>query len=80
MLEGSMRERQLNIRLSVAEHYALNAASLFRMLVKREFDSLNGGAGGTSAAILRDNLAGHADPKRTQPLAVPVPKKKSPKK
>jgi predicted DNA-binding protein len=47
----TMREKQLNIRLSpeesqrleaVAEHYSLSAAAVLRMLVKREHDSLFG--------------------------------------
>jgi len=47
--DNSMREKQLNIRLSpeeaarleaVAEHYSLSAAAVLRMLVKREHDSL----------------------------------------
>jgi predicted DNA-binding protein len=46
---SSMREKQLNIRLSpeeaarlemVAAHYSLSAAAVLRMLVKREHDSL----------------------------------------
>lgn len=45
----TMREKQLNIRMSpeeaqrldaVAEHYSLSAAAVLRMLVKREHDSL----------------------------------------
>jgi len=44
-----MREKTFNIRMSAEEsarmeavsaHYALNAASLIRMLIKREADSL----------------------------------------
>lgn len=47
--DGSMREKQLNIRLSpeeaarlemVAGHYSLSAAAVLRMLVKREHDIL----------------------------------------
>jgi predicted DNA-binding protein len=44
---ATMREKQLNIRLSdeeserlefVAQHHGLNGANLFRMLLKREAD------------------------------------------
>ncbi|MEO7032742.1 MAG: hypothetical protein ABI548_02840 [Polyangiaceae bacterium] len=47
--DNSMREKQLNIRLSpeeaarleaIAEHYSLSAAAVLRMLVKREHDTL----------------------------------------
>ena len=47
--DNSMREKQLNIRLSpeeaerldaVAAHYSLSAAAVLRMLVKREHDGL----------------------------------------
>jgi hypothetical protein len=47
--DNSMREKQLNIRLSpeeaqrlefIAEHYSLSAAAVLRMLVKREHDAL----------------------------------------
>ncbi len=47
--DPSMRERLFTMRMSeeeheriqaVAEHYALNAAGLIRMLVKREFDTV----------------------------------------
>ena len=45
----TMRERQINIRLNedeaaraeaVSAHYGLNAANLFRFLIKREVDQL----------------------------------------
>jgi len=48
--DNSMREKQLNIRLSpeeaarleeVAEHYSLSAAAVLRMLVKREHDLIS---------------------------------------
>lgn len=47
--DNSMREKQLNIRLSpeeaarlemVADYYSLSAAAVLRMLVKREHDSI----------------------------------------
>ncbi|HKY39246.1 MAG TPA: hypothetical protein VJN18_25085 [Polyangiaceae bacterium] len=49
--DPTMREKQLNVRLSpeeaarleaVAEHYSLSAAAVLRMLVKREHDALFG--------------------------------------
>jgi len=58
----SMRERQLNIRLSeeeaarlerVANHYGLNAAGVLRMLVKRAHDSLPSDA---AAVVQLDEL------------------------
>lgn len=48
-MQTEMRERQINIRLSedeatrldrVTSHYGLNVANLFRMLIKREADTI----------------------------------------
>ena len=58
MNEPAMREKQLNIRLSpeeaermewVSNHYGLNGAQLFRMLLKREETALRGGGAATPA-------------------------------
>ena len=61
--DNSMREKQLNIRLSpeesarleiVAEHYSLSAAAVLRMLVKREHDQISG-----LGAVLAGRAVGH---------------------
>jgi len=50
---AAMREKQLNVRVSpeeqerlefLADHYGLNAAAVIRMLVKREYDAVQGRA------------------------------------
>jgi predicted DNA-binding protein len=56
--QTTMRERQLNVRLSeeeserletVASHYGLNAAAIIRMLVKREYDAIKAASRGDLA-------------------------------